>query len=132
VRSKFATKLDPGIVDRIRTLAKRKDAQICEVAELAFSRYLQEDTAARTDATMAPLIDRMIETRHKGLEGGLRSMIARLAFETLTLQYILCNFLVEANIPASKVERWRTDGRKFAVQEFRRKPRELDEDEDDR
>jgi hypothetical protein len=55
-------------------------------------------------------------------------MIAQLAYETLTLQYVVFNFLVEANIPASKVEKWRTDGRKFAIQEYRRRPREMDEE----
>jgi hypothetical protein len=123
---KVGTFIDPAIYAGIREVAKRKKARVCDVAELAFQRYLQEDTANRTDALMAPVIDRVIETRLKRLEGGLRTMIARLAYENLTLQYILCNFLVEASIPAAKVEKWRQDGRKFANQEYRRQRPEFE------
>lgn len=121
-RDKLTTSIDSAVLAGIRELARRKDAQICEVIELALQRVLLEDSAARNDATLAPLMDRLIETRHKSLEGGLRTMIARLAHENLTIQYILCNFLVEASIPPSKVEKWRVDGRKFAIHEFRRRP----------
>lgn len=131
-RDRFTTVLDQGLQQDIRALAKRKSAKICDLIELAMRRLLLEDTAARQDAILAPLVGRVIETHHKKLEGGLRTMIARLAHENLAIQYILCNFLVEANIPASKVERWRTDGQKFAIQEFRRRPKpELEEPPED-
>ncbi|HWI52832.1 MAG TPA: hypothetical protein VNT01_11905 [Symbiobacteriaceae bacterium] len=130
-RAKFATKLDPAIVTGIREIAKRKGVRICDAAELALLRYVQEDAAGRTDAHLAPLVDRVIETRLKSLEGGLRKMIARLAFENLSITYILCNFIVEANVPPGKVEKWRTDGRKFAVQEFRKRRNEYEDTEDE-
>jgi hypothetical protein len=130
-RAKFATKIDPAILAGIREVAKRKKGRICDVAELALLRYIQEDAANRTDAHLAPLVDKVIETRVKSLEGGLRKMIARLAYENLSITYVLCNFIVEANVPASKVEKWRVDGRKFAVQEFRRRRSEYEDDPED-
>lgn len=130
-RDKITTTVDSVLLANIRDLARRKDAQICEIVDLALRRVALEDTAVRTDSQMAPLVDRMIETRLKSLEGGLRTMIARLAYENLTHMYVFLNFLVEASIPAAKVEKWRTDGRKFAIHEFRRKPPELKDDPED-
>jgi len=130
-RVKVGTHVDPLLYADIRAVAKRKNARVCDVVELAFLRYLQEDTADRVDANMAPLIDRLIQTRHKSLEGGLRRMIARIAFETLTTQYILFNFMVEASIPPAKVEKWRADGRKYAIQEYRRKRSEYEDTPND-
>jgi hypothetical protein len=130
-REKFATYVDAAILSGIREVAQRKKARICEVTELALLRYLQEDASGRTDAHLAPLVDRVIESRLKYLEGGLRKMIARLAYENLAIAYILCNFIVEANVPAGKVEKWRVDGRKFAVQEFRKRRNEYEDSPED-
>lgn len=130
-RETFTTVVDLGLQQDIRALAKRKKAKICDVVELALRRHLMEETATREDAALAPLVGRVIETQHKKLEGGLRTMIARLAHENLAIQYILCNFMVEASVPTAKVERWRTDGKKFAIQEFRRKRPELEEPPED-
>lgn len=119
----MTTAIDSALLASVRSLANRKGSHICEILEAALRLLLVEDEAKRTDTTLAPLIDRVIETRLKAMEGGLRTMIARMAHENLTLQYIICNFIVEANIPPSKVERWRTDGYKFAVLEYRRRPK---------
>ncbi|HYF76767.1 MAG TPA: hypothetical protein VD973_06535 [Symbiobacteriaceae bacterium] len=130
-RAKFATKVDPAILAGVREIAKRKGVRICDVSEMALLSYIQGDAAGRTDAHLSPLIDRVMETRLKYLEGGLRKMIARLAYENLAITYILCNFIVEANVPAGKVEKWRVDGRKFAVQEFRKRRNEYEDSPED-
>ncbi|HWI51232.1 MAG TPA: hypothetical protein VNT01_03710 [Symbiobacteriaceae bacterium] len=130
-RDKLTTAVDSALLANIRDLARRKEVQICEIVDLALRQAAQEDAAARTDSLLAPLVDRVIETRMKYLEGGLRKMIARLAYENLSITYILCNFIVEANIPAGKVEKWRVDGRKFAVQEFRKRRNEYEDSPED-
>ncbi|HYF90935.1 MAG TPA: hypothetical protein VD969_01680 [Symbiobacteriaceae bacterium] len=130
-REKFATFVDSAIIAGIRETAKRKKARICQVTELALLRYLQEDEAGKTDAHLAPLIDRVIQTRLTHLEGGLRTMIARLAHENLAIMYVVCNFIVEANVPPGKVEKWRKDGYKFAVQEFRKRPNRYEDPPDE-
>ncbi|HWI51377.1 MAG TPA: hypothetical protein VNT01_04470 [Symbiobacteriaceae bacterium] len=130
-RDKLTTTVDSAILANIRDLARRKDAHISEIMDLALRRVAMEDAAARTDSLLAPLVDRVIETRLKSLECGLRKMIARLAFENLSITYILCNFIVEANVPPGKVEKWRTDGRKFAVQEFRKRRNEYEDAPED-
>lgn len=91
---------------------------------------MADDVASRNDATLAPIIDRLIQERHRRLEGGLRTMIARVAYEVIRSQYVLLNFITDAGIPPAKVSEWHKQGWRYAVKEFKRQSL-LDGDEEE-
>ncbi|MFZ5823454.1 MAG: hypothetical protein ACOY94_03805 [Bacillota bacterium] len=97
--------------------------------EQAMLNQLAEDSVQQTERTWLPEIDRVIQERHRRLEAGLRTMMARAAYEVLRTQYIWLNFLTEAGIPPGKVETWREQGWTYAIKEFKRQPKaEMDDD----
>lgn len=113
-----------------KDLAKKERTSLRALVERGLTFQLADDLATRNDATLAPLIDRLIKERHRRLESGLRTMIARSAYEVIRTQYVLLNFITEAGIPPAKVSEWHKQGWRYAVKEFKRQAL-LDGDEDE-
>lgn len=121
--------IDDAIFSATKELAQRQRCSIRSLIEKGLMMQLVDDAAQRTDADLAPLIDRVLQDRHKRLEAGLRAMMARVGYEVLRTQYIWLNFLTEAGISPGKVETWREQGWQYAVKEFKRQPKPEVDDE---
>jgi hypothetical protein len=129
----YCLRLETTLDKEVRLLAKRRSTTVRTVIEEALRTELLTDAAGRTDGELAPLIDRLLLDRHRRLEGGLRSMIARVAYEVLRTQYILLHFIVTAGVAEARVDKWREDGWLFAVREFKNQPKtEVEREEEDR
>lgn len=100
------------------------------LVERGLAFQTSDNLASRTDSNLAPIIDRLIQERHRRLESGLRTMIARTAYEVIRTQYVLLNFLTEAGIQSAKVSDWHKQGWRYAVKEFKRQAL-LDGEEDE-
>jgi predicted transcriptional regulator len=122
-------RVDEGMYRRFSQLAKRRGVSVQRLIEQSMLAVLAEETAHQIEQTLLPEIDRVLQDRHKRLEAGLRTMMARVGYEVLRTQYIWLNFLTEAGVSPGKVETWREQGWNYAVKEFKRQPKpEMDDD----
>lgn len=118
--TKHTVAIDNGLAQRAKELAQRQRTTFRELVEQGLSLQVEADTAGHSDSTLAPLIERILLERHRRLEAGLRTMMARVAYELLRSQYVWFNFMAEAGVQPSKVSRWHEEGWGFAVKEFKR------------
>ncbi|HYG58679.1 MAG TPA: hypothetical protein VD902_11535 [Symbiobacteriaceae bacterium] len=88
----------------------------------AIRRYVREKTADQAEAEIAPLLSEIVTGTVRSHATGQRRMTVRLAYEVLRLQYVLCEFMVQAGISAGHIETWRSDGWTWAVKVFKQQP----------
>jgi hypothetical protein len=120
----FHLRLDESTTAAIREIARRQGRSQRAVIEEALQAYVLADTAGRTDSTMAPLIHQMLQDQHHTLGKGFRSVMVRVGHEMMRTQYVLYNFMVMAGMTEAQVERWREDGWRYAIKEFKQRPAE--------
>lgn len=120
---KRSIRIDQEIYLRVADIAKRRRSHVQTLVEQALLQILVMDTTKTTDADLAPIIDRVIQERHRKLEAGLRTIIAITGYEVLRTQYVLNNFLTEAGISPGLVDKWHEQGYQFAIKEFKRRQR---------
>jgi len=114
-----------------KELAKQERSSIRALVEQGLTIQLTGNAARSNDADLAPIIDRVIQERHRKLEAGLRTIIAITGYEVLRTQYVLNNFLAEAGISPGLVDKWHEQGYQFAIKEFKRRRRSDVDDDDD-
>jgi hypothetical protein len=119
--------VEDAVKVELRSISQRKGVTQQYLVDEALRLYVLADAASRNDAELAPLISRLIQDQHRTLGKGVRSLLVRLGYEVIRMQYVLYEFMTQAGIPGSKVATWREEGWRFAVKEFRQKPDELDE-----
>jgi hypothetical protein len=125
-QSKYPLRLDDALKVQLRTMAKRRGTTQRALIEEAIRMLVVADSAAQNDADLAPLISNLIQDQHRVLGKGFRSLMVRVGYEVVRMQYVLYEFMTQAGIPGSKIATWREEGWRFAVREFRQKPDDLD------
>ena len=123
----FHLRLDESTTTAIREIAKRQGRSQRAVIEEVIRLYVLADAAERNDATMAPLIYRLLQEQHHQLGKGFRSLMVRVGHEVMRTQFVLYNFMVTAGMGEAQVERWREDGWRYATKEFKQRPLEGEE-----
>jgi hypothetical protein len=118
----YLLRLEDPLLNQVREVARQWGVTQRAVIEDALRYYLAAETATRTDADLAPLINRLIQDQHQTLGKGLRSLTVRVGHEIIRTQYILMNFMAKVGMPESTVDKWHSDGWRYAVREFKLKP----------
>lgn len=120
----YCLRLDSAMSNDLKETARRYGVTQRAVIEEALRFYLSADAAARTDEQLAPIINRVVQDQHQVLGKGLRTLIVRIGHEIMRTQFVLLNFMAAAGIPESKVDKWHSDGWRYAVREFKQRPTE--------
>jgi predicted transcriptional regulator len=123
--------IEPGLYDRVERIADRRGCTRSEVVNRALEEYIQREILQSDESHVAGILARTIEEALVKTGNRWGTLMVRNGLESLRLEYVLFNFLVEAGIPTGKVEKWRTDGWKYAVQEYKRRRAEGEEDDED-
>lgn len=120
-------RIQPGNYADIERLAEQWGATRSELVNRAIQEFVRRKLIERDEGAVIPAVklalEEVLEQDHKRLV----TLLVRNGMEILRLQYAMYNFMVEAGIPSGKIETWRDQGRKFARNEYRKRPVTADE-----
>lgn len=124
----YLLRLEPALMEEVRSSAKAKGQTIKDFMEDALRAHARADTASRNDAAVAPMIAEVLADNLHASNTSLRKLLVRVACDLLRQEYILCEFLIRANIPAKEVAEWREQGWRWAVRALKEQTSAPDED----
>jgi hypothetical protein len=126
--NKFTTTVESRLFNEVKKLAESRGTTFRMVVESALGREVQEDATQRNVQMLEGLLRTVLEDRLQQVEYGLRRLIAVVGLESLRTQFILLNFLVDAGVPAEKVDAWRESGHEYAVRQLKSRTKQKAED----
>jgi hypothetical protein len=128
VPTRQTLRIQPGNYADLERLAKEWGATRSELVNRAIREFVVRKTAERDEANVIPAIKHALDEVLEKHEKRLVTLLVRNGMETMRLQYLLLNFITEANIPAGKADKWRNDGWLYAAKEYKRRPIPDDEE----
>lgn len=114
--------IDPGLYDQVERLAQRWGATRSEVVNRALSEFIQRQLLESEESQVASKVAHAVEDGLERVNRRWATLLVRNGMEALRTQYVLFNFLKEAGIPPSQIEKWRNEGWNFAIKEYKRRP----------
>jgi predicted transcriptional regulator len=123
--------IEPMLYDQVERLARRRGSTRSDVVNQALREFIERQLLETEESQVAGRVAHAVEDGLERVNQRWSTLLVRNGMEALRLQYVLFNFLNEAGIPPSKIEKWREQGWNYAVQEYRRKPQHTLDEEDD-
>jgi predicted transcriptional regulator len=123
--------IEPALYEQVERLAQRWRATRSEVVNKALSEFIQRQLLEDEESQVAGKVANAVQDALERVNQRWSTLLVRNGMEALRLQYVMFNFLNEAGISPSKIEKWREQGWNYAVQEYKRRPHHTEDKEDD-